>query len=505
MKASQSPFVRASARRQFLRGTGGVVLGLPFLPSLVKNPAFAATSPKRFVAFTSEHGAANGSSFCPPASASPERKEIFPGYEIRYGTLSGQVSGDRRVLSPVLAAKSSVLTPRLLAKMNVLRGFDIDFYISHHWGGHLGNFSARVDANSLKAVPTIDQVMAYSPKFYPSVSGIRQRAMVTGQNFRGVSWGYSNPTAGTGPVQAVRTETSSRALFDSVMMGVSPPSSTPEAKRKPIVDRVLANYKALRDSNRRLSVDDRRRLDDHIARLAELERRFNLTTSVTCTTTKPTADSRSFDNDRRTNPQFFSLVNDVIAMAFACDTSRIATVCIISTFMLDYGGNWHQDVAHKAMEAGPQSMLVDSHQRTFEATILDLAAKLDQIEDGPGTTVLDNTLVQWTQEAGPNTHEAQAMPIVTFGSAGGYFKTGNFVDYRYQVPTARVTGGDYLGLPYRRWLGNALMAMGLSRSDFETGGVPGYGDPFSDSGFASKVNRDSRGSSIAQPLPIITG
>lgn len=503
MKASHP--LRTSARRQFLRGAGGVILGLPWLPSLVSKQAAAATGAKRFVAFTSEHGAANGASFCPPASATPERQEIFPGYEIKFGTLAGQIMGDRRVLSPVLTAKSNVLTPALLKKMNVLRGFDIDFYIGHHWGGHLGNFAARVDANSQRPMPTIDQVMAYSPKFYPSLSGIRQRSMVTGQSFRGVSWGHSNPTAGTGPIQALNTQTSSRQLFDTVMMGVTQPTTMPAEKRKPIVDRVLDGYKQLRESNRRLSSEDRRRIDDHMARLSELERRLSLTSNVTCSASKPNADSRSLTNDlRRTDPQFFSLVNDVIAMAFACDTSRIATVCVISTFMMDYSGNWHQDVAHNAMQPGPQSLLVDSHQRTFEATIVDLAAKLDQIEDGPGQTVLDNTLVQWTQESGPSTHDAQAMPIITFGGAGGYFKTGHYVDYRYQVPTAGQSG-DYMGLPFRRWLGNALMAMGLARGDFETNGVPGYGDPHSQSGVANKAHKDSRGSSISERLPIITG
>src|SRR6185503_5375229 len=41
--------IRDLSRRRFLRGVGGVVVGLPFLEAL-RSPAHAATSPKRFIA-----------------------------------------------------------------------------------------------------------------------------------------------------------------------------------------------------------------------------------------------------------------------------------------------------------------------------------------------------------------------------------------------------------------------------------------------------------------------
>jgi hypothetical protein len=107
--------------------------------------------------------------------------------------------------------------------------------------------------------------------------------------------------------------------------------------------------------------------------------------------------------------------------------------------------------------------------------------------------------------SGPATHDAQALPLVTFGSAGGFFKTGKYVDYRYTVPAARLAIGDYMGLPYRRWLGNVLMSMGEARADYETAGVGGYGDAQVAGGFASKIHTVSRGMSAGDPLPVITG
>ena len=72
----------------------------------------------------------------------------------------------------MLRAPSSALTAALVAKMNVLCGLDVPFYIAHNTGLHLGNY-ARNDGNGGdgKAVqafprPTIDQIMAWSPSFY---------------------------------------------------------------------------------------------------------------------------------------------------------------------------------------------------------------------------------------------------------------------------------------------------------------------------------------------------
>jgi hypothetical protein len=44
-------------------------------------------------------------------------------------------------------------------------------------------------------IPTIDQLMAWSPAFYPNLNGIRERSIVTGNDSGGLSFNYSNPAA----------------------------------------------------------------------------------------------------------------------------------------------------------------------------------------------------------------------------------------------------------------------------------------------------------------------
>ncbi|HZH02825.1 MAG TPA: hypothetical protein VEY30_03505, partial [Myxococcaceae bacterium] len=122
-----------------------------------------------------------------------------------------------------------------------------------------------------------------------------------------------------------------------------------------------------------------------------------------------------------------------------------------------------------------------------------LARKLDAIEESPGVTVLDNSLVQWTQESGPLTHDAQDLAVVTFGSAAGFFKTGMNVDYRSLNPNAHLhIFGQYfeqfLGLSLRQWQATVLQAMGVPRTEFESNGRPGYGDPYYDPSYPNGVH-----------------
>jgi hypothetical protein len=507
------------SRRLVLRGAGGFTLGLPMLPSLLSPkralgaPAFAR--PPRFVAITTDHGGIAGPNMYPGAASLTTQTQLFAGHQISSGPLaaSRKVEGTTASISPVLRAPAALFTEALLGKMNVLRGLDIPFYIAHHSGGHLGNH-ARNDGNGTDGqmvqafpFPTIDQVMAWSPAFYTDLGSIKQRALVSGTR-GGISWGYSNPAARSGAIQGLRTEASSLAMFNQIFVpgGTTPPA----AARKPIVDRVLESYRQLRNGNARLSAADRQRLDDHLARLAELQRRVTAVSPValaSCSNVRrPVADSSAIGYsyaDPVKSKAKFQLINDVIVAGFMCGTTRIGLVGVGDTFEA-FGGDWHQDVAHKYATTG-EPLLVSGLRNTFEWVFLDLISKLD-VEEVPGSTYLDSALVQWTQESGTATHDSASIPVVTAGSASGYFKTGLHVDYRNQTTRGRVVEyGDwheYSGLTYNRWLATALSAMGVPRAEFERNGVPGYGHPFVSPSYApTYVNGVLQ--SASDPVPII--
>ncbi len=480
-------------RRQLLLGLGGVSLALPVLPSLLTKTAYGAdpvfTRAPRLYWVTTEHGGAFESSMFPSASLLTDSASVFSDHTARAGKLVAKSDATSAVLSDVLRAAASTLTPALIAKMNVLWGLDVPFYIAHNTGLHLGNY-ARNDGNGNdgKAVqafprPTIDQIMAWSPSFYADLSSIRERCLV--MSGRPVSWNYADPSAPSDQIENVRGSTSSLDLFKRIF--VAPSSSGAPAPRAPIVDRVLANYQRLRNGNTRLSAADRQRLDDHIARIAELERKLtaSTTTSASCSSVVAPSDdaNKHQKNDPADAARQLALFNEVAAVAFMCGTSRIAVLCYGDTSrFVSYGGDWHQEVAHQWQLADAQALLVQSYQRFFEGVFLDMAKRLD-VEEAPGVTYLDNSLLAWTQESGMETHGSVSVPVVTFGSAAGALKTGLLCDYRRTTSTSSqydpgAGGKQTLGLLYNQWLATVLQAMGVPPAEFERWGHKGYGVPY---------------------------
>ncbi len=478
-------------RRHFLRGLG-LLLPIPFLPSIEPRSANAAPSDgRRFITFATDHGAIWGENMH-PAQATLTQSQSYAGHTIRRGDLSLSVNGGTASLSPVLSASSGAFTAALASKMNVLRGLDVPWYIGHHTGGHLGNW-ARNDGNGtdgqiMHASPrrTIDQIMAYAPEVYGTTP--QARVMVCGGG--GLSYNYANPETQEGDIEEQATEESSLALFNRIYV----PPTDPAEVRPPVADRVLEDYNRLRQSNRRLSAQDRLRLDAHMQKLDELDKKLKAV--VTCGEQSAPGNSTDllggdFGHNIEKQVAYWQLFNDVFAIAFACDTSRIA-VCHANFAFTDYEGNWHDDIAHRAHQVDPRVPLPDllaqpitaaAHRVFFEGVFLDLIAKLDAIDDVDGT-MLDKSLVVWTQESGPYTHDAQDMPVVMAGGASGAIQTGQHIDYRNMQKV--LNGGGYEGsveitrpgLLWYQYLGSVLQTMGISPSVYEETSHGGYGPDF---------------------------
>ena len=509
---------RPLSRRRFLRGAGGAALALPTLPSLLPRSAAAAVSRDRcFLALGTMHGGVWSSNMFPDDSVLADHS-TYAGHTIRHAALSATTSGTTRTLSPVLAAPSTALTDRILARMNVVRGLDIPWYIEHHSGGHLGNFASN-DGNGVDGVrmfaypsPTVDQVLAWSDTFYPDTSSVVERSVSVGS--RAMSWDYASPAVRSGPIQERYAENSSYQLF----LRLFRPSEAYGALTGTLVDHVVEDYRRLR-SHARLSSEDGRRLDEHIERLFELERK--LTLDIGCAPTfddggtEPTVDSHSLTGvathfrDPVAQCQYWSLFSEVVVAAMACGLTRVATYNSQDTFS-EYAGDWHGDIAHQAhlSDGVAQGVVAAAHQVAFEGVFLDICRRMEAVDTGGGNTLLDDALVVWTQEAGALTHETQSVPIVTAGGAGGALSTGHYVDYRDLDAAWDIDGFHEQGVPgliWNQWLGTVLQAMGLDPADYEsvyTGDEQGgYGPVYIGARHGSIY--DDSVAVAGEPLPIL--
>jgi Protein of unknown function (DUF1552) len=491
------------SRRQFLTGAAGFTLGLPFLESLMGKDANAGLPPyaanPRFVAMTTQHGGIWGSNMWPGDEMLSQSLNLYSGHTGQYGDLVPNVNGGSASLSPVLTGDSSRLTAALAAKMNCLRGLDVPHYLSHNTGGELGNFAAEGDyidpmgpVQELRR--TIDQVMAYSPSFYPDIANIRLRSMHIGTHSHH-SWSYANPDNPVqGAVVPMPLSQSAIALFNQIFVE----EEVDPNPRPLVVDRVIEHYRQMRQGAfgdaSRLSSADGRRLDDHMDRLYDLQTRLNAVAScgdvIPLGNDTTNLDVGGYSNNVADMISYYQLYNDVIVAAFICGTSRIAMINSGETWSDQYPGlccDWHQLVAHEAHNPQgvgadyAQPLMVAAKRTFFENVFLDLANKLD-VEESDGITYLDNSLMFWTQESGSTTHNAISMPVVTAGSAAGTLQTGKYVDYRNRNNTSLQNNyspehmAQRPGLPYQRFLGNVLTAAGVPSQEWERPGEHGYGD-----------------------------
>jgi len=494
------------SRRQVLRGAGGFTVGLPFLTSLAtpRNSLAAVGAParRRFVGVMNSHGGLRPETISWD-QPTPRSEELFSGHTIRAGDLAPRNEGGKVVFSSALQAPSDLLSERLIRKMNVLRAVDIPFFTDHTTGSALGNFARTGDPSEFRHQDpreTIDNLLGWSNTFYDSMDGIRERVLLMGTRRweNEMSWRYSSPATKSGSLNGIPAENDAGRIWDTLFRGFTPPktgqpapSTPPPPAPKAVVDLVLEDYRRLRQSNVRLSADDKQRLDDHIDRLAELERKVDAvrapghaTSGISCESL-PMRNAPECGNggvcagDAR---RFVDVFTDLIAAAFTCGLSRIAVLNQWQAFVANFGGDWHQGVAH----TGNQTLMGENNRNTFAYAVVGLAKKLD-IEESNGRTFLDNTLIMYTNESGYNTHQGLGIPVVTMGSAGGFFKTGQLIDFRKNNAEARGHG-----ITYNQWLAVVLQSMGLPRSEFEKGGVQGYG--------RMKVGKDFTGKYVSDAI-----
>lgn len=511
------------SRRHFLQGAGGFTLALPFLPSLLARDALAQTAPiTRFIGMMTPHGSVQRPNFLGGIMPSTPYA-AYADHTIHHGTLAPGAAGNF----------SSVFGPafnNILPKMNILTGVFFGSNMGHHDGGVLGNFASgpgqpQIVPQTLTSdgtpMPTIDEVMAYSPAIYPG-SVFRRSLIINADSGHGISYGLQNPADPASSIVRRYAASNPLTLFNSLFTSGTGSASPQNIN---VIDRVYDDYTALK-ANSRLSTQDRVSMDSHMTFLADL--RAKLAGFQACSSTMaPPPANESLDSFYNPNGLLqesavirdYELINDVVVAAIRCGSTRIVTMNIVFAQLLDAGSStWHQGMAHTYTDPVQQAKLVDIHKWMAEHIFLDLVTKLDVMEAN-GRTYLDNTLVMWVPENGYSVHKTGDLPVVMAGSCGDKFYTGKFIDYTKRDDTSNWYGGNYyepIGFLYNRLLVSVFQAMGLTAADYERpdpnnpgATLPGYGD-ISRPGSSNSYNQWRTAhlpffhlSDLGQPLPLL--
>ncbi|NNC90730.1 MAG: DUF1552 domain-containing protein [Akkermansiaceae bacterium] len=185
---------------------------------------------------------------------------------------------------------------------------------------------------------------------------------------------------------------------------------------------------------RRISAEDRRFLEDHLALVRSLEAELQRETTKDLVHPEPELDPNiELVNDN--TPRISRMQIDLLVNAMANDMTRIATL----QFMRSVGQarmRWldieegHHSLSHEPdkNEEAQKKLLRINHW--FAGEVAHLAARLrDTPEPGGPGSMLDHTTILWTNELGKgNSHSHHDIPFVLLGNGAG-FRMGRSLDF----------------------------------------------------------------------------
>ena len=443
-------------RRGWLKGVAGAALALPFLESMRRSSAAEPT--KRVYSFFIRQG--NG---VQQAGYNNEPERFWPR---ALGTLT------RDTLAVTNADRALAILADYATKLTLVRGTRFGFPgigCGHSGGLNQVLTAAKLTgegADTLATGPSVDYFISQRV----NTPGIEPLTLMSGPQSAYIAHGLSY----SGPGQLRGAKNNPFAVYTG-LMGVS---GSPEVlqqiamRRKSVNDLVRGEMQELLASPQ-LSSTDRNRLDMHFSAIRDLEVSMSCTLSADRVTSMQAMNTVFEANENRVKVADFML--ELTALAFACDATRTGTLQIgmgndSTRYTVDgvLQNTFHR-ISHRIDGDGDvgdpipnADVLHHGIDKIFAGIFKRFLDRLNAYPGPSGGTLLDDSVVAWTNDlANGPPHSYSNVPWVLAGGAGGYLKTGQYID------AGNVT--------HNRLLNTIINAVGIRNSD----GSPydSFGDP----------------------------
>jgi hypothetical protein len=415
--------MKAISRRTVLRGLGTAV-ALPLLDAMIpttaiaSGPSGAAKPPRRMAFLYTPNGAympfwmpkTEGADFELTPCLEPmaeHRKDmiVFGGLTCDKARANGDGAGDHA------RASGAFLTG---AQPKKTAG---------------ANFQAGPSADQLAARQLGDRTRL------PSLELAIEKYRGAGNCDSGYSCVYEHTMSWRDATTPVPPEVNPRQVFDRLFADNprDPDAAARNALRASVLDSVLEDAKAL---NNKLGGSDRRKLDQYLSGVRELEKRVARAEKLT-PAVLPDDVSRPVGVPADLT-EHIRLMCDLMVLAFQTDSTRVCT------FMLGREGSeqkyrmvgvneGHHSISHHMNRPANLAKLkvINTYLMTQFAY---LTGKLKSVKEGGGT-LLDNCMFALGSAiADPNRHHHHDLPVLLVGRGGGTIKTGRYVRYKGETP-----------------------------------------------------------------------
>ncbi len=274
---------------------------------------------------------------------------------------------------------------------------------------------------------SIDQVLANAWRGQTSLSSLElgcEPGGAAGSCDVGYSCAYVHHNAWASPSTPLPKETNPRAVFDRLFQG-SDAQLSPRARedkrrrRRSVLDFVSDDAKRLQ---RALGKDDRRRVDDYLTGVRELERRVEAQATSTCEV-PATPEGASQDTE-----EYVRQMLDLAVVAFRCDITRVVT------FMLGNGGSnrpygfiGHPGSHHEYSHHNNDPEKLEALEDIGRWEVAQLAYVMEQmaaIDDG-GVSLLERSGIVFGSELEDgNAHGHTNVPLLVGGGFSGALRLG---------------------------------------------------------------------------------
>ncbi len=379
----------------------------------------------------------------------PDGKSESAPWEADLATMS--VDDFSKPLAPLFAHRARLLPIDGLslatAELDV-EGNRHDTGWVHAWTGNWCDFSG-VDTKAQSA--SIDQVLVEHiarsdrlPSLEISVDDIKEPG-------RPISYAANG--------SRMPQESSPAAVYDRVFGPSNSPNGT-VTRQRGALDYAYDEYKQLAP---RLDQNGRDKLDAHFELMQRLGDRLEGMANLSCDS-KPMVPGTFATYDER-----FDAFAELVGATFACDATRIISLSLGELPTADFGADDISDDVHKGLAHGiyddPVKHAAMADFLTKHATqVARLVSVLENIPDGDGSSVMDNTLIVWGSEMANGWHGYQHYCPVIIGGQW-HFRTGRYVYWPHATPSQVLTPSGYsevAGKPHQHLLVSAAQAMGVS-------------------------------------------
>ncbi|WP_206108152.1 DUF1552 domain-containing protein [Paludisphaera soli] len=392
------------SRRLFLRGVG-VTMALPWLES---RNVWGVESAAR------------------PASEAPVRVGVlfagngFHGKEW-WAKGRGKAMELGQVLAPLQDFREKLVFIKGLYNEEALKG-----NIHSSQTGNLLSGAPLASGGEIRSGTSFDQLLAQShagsTKVPSLVLGCEQANPSVHKNY---SMLYSSHISWSSPTSPTPLELFPALAFDRLFKD--------EARRgdQSVLDAVLADAD---DFRRDVSLADRRKLDEYLESVREVEQRIERAgTRGELQGWKPTLDRPNVPRPADGVPQdigeHMRLMCDILVLGFQTDATRVTTLKL---------NNDHSSLRFPQLGVDYMIHHLLSHADTpdwlkvnqlFTGQLAYIARKLDAIQEGE-RTALDNTMLMLCSSMlSGGTHDATQLPVVLVGGGGGKLQGGRVLDY----------------------------------------------------------------------------